>query len=172
MVALLRQLFIALCVVFALGSESVQADFWQPSPGHTQVPIRPGAVPDAIPEPKSESADSGGGTNDVSRPTIAVYEAKGRNTGAAAVVFPGGGYRTLAMGGEGTEICDWLTSRGIICALLKYRVPGSGPWWDEEHAQANLQTKRDALARLPLPGTTGRSRWKHDASVLTWLDSL
>lgn len=31
---------------------------------------------------------------------------------------------------EGTEVCDWLTSRGITCVLLKYRVPGSGPWWD------------------------------------------
>src|SRR5204862_7399031 len=28
---------------------------------------------------------------------------------------------------EGTEICDWLTSRGITCVLLKYRVPDSGP---------------------------------------------
>ncbi len=25
---------------------------------------------------------------------------------------------------EGTEICDWLTSKGITCVLLKYRVPG------------------------------------------------
>ena len=25
---------------------------------------------------------------------------------------------------EGTEVCDWLTSKGITCALLKYRVPG------------------------------------------------
>lgn len=25
---------------------------------------------------------------------------------------------------EGTEVCDWLTSRGITCVLLKYRVPG------------------------------------------------
>jgi hypothetical protein len=33
--------------------------------------------------------------------------------GAAVVVFPGGGYRILAMAGEGTEICDWLASRGM-----------------------------------------------------------
>lgn len=24
---------------------------------------------------------------------------------------------------EGTEVCDWLTSKGITCVLLKYRVP-------------------------------------------------
>jgi acetyl esterase/lipase len=51
----------------------------------------------------------------------------GRNTGVAVVVFPGGGYQSLAMDLEGTEICDWLTSRGITCVLLKYRVPDSGP---------------------------------------------
>jgi acetyl esterase/lipase len=33
---------------------------------------------------------------------------------------------------EGTEICDWLTSRGITCVLLKYRVPRSNHYWDEE----------------------------------------
>jgi len=61
---------------------------------------------------------------------MTVYAAKGSNTGVAVVVFPGGGYQFLAMDLEGTEICDWLTSRGITCVLLKYRVPGSGPWWD------------------------------------------
>jgi len=39
------------------------------------------------------------------------------------VVLPGGGYTSLAMDLEGTEICDWLTSRGITGVLLKYRVP-------------------------------------------------
>ena len=39
------------------------------------------------------------------------------------MVFPGGGYNVLAIDLEGTEACDWLTSRGITCVLLKYRVP-------------------------------------------------
>jgi acetyl esterase/lipase len=58
---------------------------------------------------------------------MTVYAAKGVNTGVAAVVFPGGGYQFLAMDLEGTEVCDWLTARGITCVLLKYRVPDSGP---------------------------------------------
>src|SRR6059036_1674005 len=60
----------------------------------------------------------------VSQPTMTVYSPKGKNTGVAVVVFPGGGYRLLAIDLEGTEVCDWLTSRGITCVLLKYRVPG------------------------------------------------
>jgi acetyl esterase/lipase len=42
------------------------------------------------------------------------------------VVFPGGGYQILAIDLEGTEVCDWLTSKAITCVLLKYRVPGTG----------------------------------------------
>jgi acetyl esterase/lipase len=55
---------------------------------------------------------------------MTVYSPKGNNTGAAVVVFPGGGYRILAIDLEGTEVCDWLTAKGITCVLLKYRVPG------------------------------------------------
>ncbi|WP_245647604.1 alpha/beta hydrolase [Novosphingobium lentum] len=62
---------------------------------------------------------------------MTIYAPSGQNTGAAAVVFPGGGYQFLAMDLEGTEVCDWLTSRGITCILLKYRVPDSGPTWKD-----------------------------------------
>jgi acetyl esterase/lipase len=62
---------------------------------------------------------------------MTVYSPKGKNTGAAVVVFPGGGYYVLAIDLEGTEVCDWLTSKGITCVLLKYRVPHSGPQWDD-----------------------------------------
>jgi len=55
---------------------------------------------------------------------MTVYSPKGKNTGVAVVVFPGGGYRILAIDLEGTEVCDWLTAKGITCVLLKYRVPG------------------------------------------------
>lgn len=121
---------------------------WQPSPGHTQIPIWPGVIPDA--RPVKEPEVSGTVVNDatgkarlvggkpciyvnrVSQPTMTVYSPVGRNTGAAVVVFPGGGYNVLAIDLEGTEVCDWLTSRGITCVLLKYRVPcvKTGPYRD------------------------------------------
>jgi acetyl esterase/lipase len=60
----------------------------------------------------------------VTVPTITVYSpSKANNTGTAVVVFPGGGYRVLAMDLEGTEVCHWLNSLGITAVLLKYRVP-------------------------------------------------
>jgi acetyl esterase/lipase len=57
---------------------------------------------------------------------MTVYAPNGKNTGVAVVVFPGGGYTILAIDLEGTEVCDWLMSKGITCVLLKYRVPGEG----------------------------------------------
>jgi acetyl esterase/lipase len=113
----------ALAGAAAATAKGASAALWQPSPGHVQVAIWPGTPPDAVPDPQPES----GASLHVSRPTMTVYAPKGRNTGVAAVVFPGGGYQVLAMGLEGTEICDWLTSRGVTCVLLKYRVPNSGP---------------------------------------------
>jgi acetyl esterase/lipase len=64
----------------------------------------------------------------VSNPTLTLYPADGINTGAAVVVFPGGGYQILAMDLEGTEVCNWLTSLGVNCVVVKYRVPNSGPY--------------------------------------------
>jgi acetyl esterase/lipase len=78
--------------------------------------------------PGPETVKQGGVTN-VTRPTMTVYAPSGKNTGAAVVVLPGGGFQGLAMDLEGTEICDWLTSRGVTCVLLKYRVPSIPYVW-------------------------------------------
>src|SRR5262245_50734378 len=132
-------------IVFGLGvafhSVAAQASPWQPSAGHSQTAIWPGLPPGVKRvAPDSESF----GTVDklvagkpwlyirnVSKPTLTVYFPRGRNTGAAIVVFPGGGYQILAIDLEGTEVCDWLTTKGITCVLLKYRVPNSGASWDQ-----------------------------------------
>jgi acetyl esterase/lipase len=89
----------------------------------------------------------------VSRPTMTVYSPQARNTGAAVVVFPGGGYNVLAIDLEGTEVCDWLTAKGITCVLLKYRVPcvKVGPYRDcrtaLEDAQRTVGLMRAQAAR-------------------------
>ncbi len=128
----------ALCLLLASGSLSAQTSVWQPSPGHTQIPIWPGNAPDPQPVAGPETEMSGKGSlvagkpvlavMNVTQPTMTVYSPKGKNTGAAVVVFPGGGYQILAIDLEGTEVCDWLTSRGITCVLLKYRVTNVGPY--------------------------------------------
>jgi acetyl esterase/lipase len=130
----MKPLLFALCVVFAFGGVNAQTPVWQPSPGHTQVPIWPEAAPDAQPAAGPEvshwwPAGRGGFTlGNVTQPTMTVYSPEGKNTSATVVVFPGGGYEDLAIDLEGTEVCDWLTPKGITCVLLKYRVPGEGKY--------------------------------------------
>lgn len=125
----------------ALAAAHVQAAAWQPADGRQQVPLWPGTAPDAksaagaeegmtLREDRSMAGRPWLQVENVTRPTMTIYPPKGNNTGAAVVVFPGGGYRVLAIDLEGTEVCDWLTSIGVTCVLLKYRVPGSGPHWD------------------------------------------
>jgi len=145
-------------LAFAAGGLGLPAGqtSWQPSPGHTQVPIWPRAAPDARPiegpEVSGTVVDPGGGkklvggrpwvyVDRVSQPTMTVYSPRGGNRGAAVVVFPGGGYDVLAIDLEGTEACDWLTSMGITCVLLKYRVPcvKSGPYRDCRTALEDAQ---------------------------------
>jgi acetyl esterase/lipase len=63
------------------------------------------------------------------------------------VVFPGGGYKILAIDLEGTEVCDWLTSKGITCILLKYRVPDTGPY---PKSAAALQDAQRAMGLVRL----------------------
>ena len=64
----------------------------------------------------------------VSRPQLAVFKpAKEKDTGAAVVICPGGGFNILAYDLEGTEVAEWLNSLGVTGIVLKYRVPARDP---------------------------------------------
>lgn len=130
-----------------------QSSAWQPAPGHLTLPLWPGAAPGAPANPPAEIDTTTAKDNliagrplvrlgNVSNPTLTVYSPKASNTGAAIVVFPGGGYRILAIDLEGTEVCDWLNSAGITCVLVKYRVPDTGPY---PKSPAALQDAQRAL---------------------------
>ena len=133
----------ALLLALAVGcGRGAPAEPWQPAVGREQIALWPEGLAIARPVTSGEETATVGtgliggrsvtAIANVTRPTMTIYPARGANTGAAVLVFPGGGYRILAIDLEGSEVCDWLTARGITCVLLKYRVPGSGPWWDPD----------------------------------------
>ena len=169
-----KPLLFILCALSLPHGVGAQAGAWQPSPGHTQIPIWPGAVPDARTDHGTEVSgmvvDASGRAkpvggrpwvyvDSVSQPTMTVYSPAGANTGVAVVVFPGGGYNVLAIDLEGTEACDWLTSKGITCVLLKYRVPcaKTGPYRD------CLTALQDAQRTVGLVRFAGRSLARRSA---------
>ena len=127
-------ILVVLCgfVVFA------QKPGWLPPAGHPTMPLWANGAPDNPPSAGPEADVTTAKDNliagkplirlgNVSNPTLTLYTPR-NNSGAAVVVFPGGGYRILAIDLEGTEVCEWLNSAGVTCALVKYRVPNSGPY--------------------------------------------
>ena len=134
---------------------------WQPGPDGTQVPLWPVSL--ALQKPEADRPEEVGNGSRlvagrpwhwagyVSRPTMTLYRPKGRNTRAAILVLPGGGYEAVAMDLEGTEICDWITKQGITCLVLKYRVPQAWRHDRVESApkvQLPLQDAQRAVALL------------------------
>lgn len=130
-----------------------QAPAWTPAPGHITLPLWPGVAPGAptnlppeVDTTTPKDALIAGKPlirlGNVATPTLTVYSPKGDNSGAAVVVFPGGGYQILAIDLEGTEVCDWLNSIHVTCVLVKYRVPNTGPY---PKSSAALQDAQRAL---------------------------
>lgn len=109
-----------------------------------EIPIWTKGIPDAE-LIKGIETDSNGIVRNVSNPTIKVFSPTKGNTGAAVIVFPGGGYTKLAVKLEGSEICEWLASIGVSGILLKYRVPDSGP-----HYYKDCHCERDPIQPLAL----------------------
>lgn len=134
-----RGMLVMLCMAAAMSSGRVVADS-PASGGPQQILIWPATAPDVQPVP-GPATDS---TNIV-RPTMTLYFPTRKNTGVAVVVFPGGGFEGLAIGIEGTDACDWLTSRGITCVLLRYRVPSLPYDWHCKCRPDNLVTPTQAL---------------------------
>lgn len=87
-----------------------------------------GAIPNALPNvsitEKAETTDGILRISNVSVPTLTAYlPPKGKATGAAVMVCPGGGYSILAAGHEGEDIARWFNQMGITAFVLKYRLP-------------------------------------------------
>nr|WP_260465495.1 alpha/beta hydrolase [Stenotrophomonas maltophilia] len=139
--ALLSSGFLLLAMV-PFATAKAAPSTWHPPQGTTELPLWPEGKVKAPPKLKgpeqiSEATSRASGERwtmlqNVAVPTLTVFPPKGPANGTAVMVVPGGGYQVLAMDLEGSEICDWLNAQGITCALLKYRVPASGPNWDPD----------------------------------------
>jgi acetyl esterase/lipase len=63
------------------------------------------------------------GTDPTDLPTLTLFlPQKGKGTGSAVIVAPGGSYLGLASNLEGRQVADWFTARGVTAFVLKYRL--------------------------------------------------
>jgi acetyl esterase/lipase len=127
------------------------------------IPVWPGLAPGekegAAPEVDQTKPTDGlvGGKRlirlgNVSQPTLTVYSPdKEKDTGAAVIVCPGGGYGILALDLEGTEVCEWLNSVGVTGILLKYRVARgrAAPLQDAQRAVGLVRSQAKELGIDP-----------------------
>src|SRR5579864_4535989 len=108
-------------LAFSLACALQAQDFPKPT---DLWPGKPPGDPDGIEEKVTPGERGIKQVASTGHPTIAIYSpAKDKNTGAAIIVAPGGGYRVLAFEHEGTQVGEWLASIGVTAVLLKYRVP-------------------------------------------------
>jgi len=108
-------------------------------------------------------------------PTLTVYTpAADKNTGAAIVICPGGGYAGLAMTHEGTDVGQLFASWGITAFVLKYRLPSDSTMLNKtigpiQDAQRAIQLVRSRAAEWKIDtakvGIIGFSAGGHLAST-------
>ena len=105
------------------------------TPAHAQqsvIPLYSGAAPGSEKWDWSERSvttrDGLPMVQNVVRPDLLYYPAdRNKAVGAAMIVAPGGGFRTLMMSYEGVDIARRLNAMGISAFVLKYRLLYSGP---------------------------------------------
>ena len=80
------------------------------------------------PAPKTEllwptAAPVALGNEDADKPSLTIYlPDSSQASGSGVVVCPGGGYGMLAVDHEGKQVAQWLTARGVVAFVLKYRL--------------------------------------------------
>ncbi len=193
----MRLALVALFAAASLLAQTQSSPLLTPSPAYAwpapasrpTISLWPGTPPDAIPNSHPE-IDTSTPTSDqvagrplvrlghVSTPTLTLYQPTENPSGAAVVVFPGGGYSILAMDLEGTEVCRWLNSVHLTCLVLKYRVPNTGPYPKSsaalDDAQRALSLVRAHASDFHLNpnriGVLGFSAGAHLAAALSTAD--
>jgi acetyl esterase/lipase len=128
---------------------------------HVVVELWPGKAPEepgnigpekVIMSPKFtrkevEVTDSTRLVTNVTNPTITIVRPpKDKDTGAAVLICPGGGYWNLFWELEGEEVATWLNSIGVTGIILKYRVPRRPDDIKGEPARRALQDAQRAVS--------------------------
>ena len=135
----------------------------------TTYGIEPGTKTELL-WPNGAPGAKGNDAND--KPTMTIYlPAKEKATGSAVVIFPGGGYRMVAIDHEGHQVARWLNELGIAAFVVDYRHRGRGYGHPApiQDAQRAIRTVRSRSAQFGIEpnkiGIIGFSAGGHLAST-------
>ncbi len=112
-----------------------------------------------------------GRIENISVASFKVYPAdKAKNTGAAVLICPGGGYAIEAADHEGVKFAEWYAKNGITGIVLKYRLPYGHheiPLKDTQEAMRIIRSRAAEWGINPGKiGVSGFSAGGHLASTL------
>ncbi|WP_299502159.1 alpha/beta hydrolase [Mucilaginibacter sp.] len=140
------------------------------------IPLYPNGVPNSKPTPATYIEKNGDGhASATSVPTlIPFFPEKGKATGTAVIICPGGGYSGLAIDKEGYAVAKEFNKIGITAFVLKYRLPSDlimvdktiGPLQDAQAAIVMIRKNAAAWGVDPAKvGIMGFSAGGHLAST-------
>lgn len=114
-----KSLLLCLCFIFSMQNINAQSDsiyLWE-----NEIPGETG--PKKAPVPRTLE-DGSVRIYEITNPFMAVFEPEEyKRNGKAIVIFPGGGYRRLAVQKEGYAPAQWLRDLGYTTFVVQYRVP-------------------------------------------------
>ncbi|WP_437203866.1 alpha/beta hydrolase [Planctomicrobium sp. SH664] len=148
---------LALCLLALNGFLTGSVDAALPEP----IPLWPQGAPGAV------------GTDADDQPCLYLFPVPAEtSTGTTVIVFPGGGYRHLAMQHEGEDVARWLNTFGVTAVVLKYRLSPKyrhpSPLQDAQQAVRYVRANAEKLqingARV---GVWGFSAGGHLAATLS-----
>jgi acetyl esterase/lipase len=165
----MNKLYLTLGFLFSLTTIMAQDTF----------PLYSDKIPNSKPAANDEVSEQRDGRiflSKISIPTIQYFPATGKNsTGAAVIIFPGGGYRSNAITHEGFDVAKRFNEIGVTAFVVKYRLPNDATMVNKEigplqDAQQAIKMVREKAAEYKIDanriGIIGFSAGGHLASTL------
>jgi acetyl esterase/lipase len=139
------------------------------------INLYPGAIPNSKKSDVKEVDSPNGIISGVTIPTLQMFlPEKGKSTGVAVVICPGGAYAVIVYQPEGVRTAKEFARNGVAAFVLKYRLPSDSTMVDKkigplQDAQQAIKVVRDSAAKWGIDpnkvGIMGFSAGGHLAST-------
>lgn len=123
------------------------------------IPLYPGVAPGSENARQKEATfvnpDNQTRIRNVTQPTLTAYlPERGKASGTAIVIAPGGGFVHLAIEKEGIDVARWLQARGVAAFVLKYRLMDTGTEEEYQKRAATVARPTQPIQPTATPART------------------